>query len=487
MARPRAVDQGNGYSGRFERRPEFLFNSVVRQVIDANVREHKVKDLMVARVEDVFSGNNEAFLVFGKPNAAMVVPKADGSGYQKFAAYSVWRQDANIEDVTRNSGSFVQSGIWLRFLDLPEHAHQRLRDGMEKYKGRKYRTCVNGNMHVLQHAGFASGDKPLTKITWPYQLMRTLINNGLTFEGKPIRFEVVRTTRLTMEGYTRGIIFAELSTPWRHFKKRPLGAKVAHVLGAPVRMLHRNTPKSTAIAAEVAPALPSDVPYVDDLRVRVTQASAPGQVLRQVWGPHALFEATVERVNVDDYLPRALRPFPQANPSLVTRIKKAVLFSKPVIWLMRLMMGAVNLVEIGVFSESDVYDMLRTHSDASPNIYNTVIVRMPPAEPGRAPVTRFIISRITVKSKLIDWVLSKHVLMSGYLWAPKSASEEPDRSKPFVVWAGESWKTADGKLKARGNSGTYQPTDAEDDAMVAFTQAVLPHLVVEKAPMPGKE
>jgi len=221
------VDYETGYAKRFEYRPEFLFDNVVDRVVDANVQEHEIHGYRVARVEDVFSSNNETFLVFGKPNTTLVTPKADGTGYQKFAAYSIWRQESDIQVITRDSGSIVQSGIWLRFLDLTPHAEDLLREGMETFAGHKFRTCVNANMHVMEFAGFTSGEKPLSKITFPYQLIRTLLNNGLELEGKPVRFEVVRTTRLSMEGYTRRIIGAEIMAPCRHFKKSSVGIATA--------------------------------------------------------------------------------------------------------------------------------------------------------------------------------------------------------------------------------------------------------------------
>ncbi len=471
------------YAARFERRPEYLFDTIVKDVVDANVREYKVNDLNVARIEDVFPGKNETFFVFGKPNTALVVPMPNGLGYQKFAAYSFWRQKASIEHVTRQGGSYVQSGIWLRFVDVPFAALEALYVAMKKFEGQKFPTCVRGNMMVMDAAGFTSGSKKLTSITWPYQLMRTLLANGLSFQGNPIHFEVVRTTRLSMEGYTRSIIYAEATTPWRHFKNNRVGAIADNVIEFPIRRI-RGKKQERAGNAEVAPALNPNVSYHGGLRVRVTMDSKPGQSLRQMWGPHALFDTLVERVNVDHYLKRPLRPFPVENPTFGTRVKKTLLFSKPVIFLMREVIGASNLVEIGVCNERDVYDMLRTHSSKSPNIYNAVVVRMPNVDPDFPPITRFIFSRVTVRSKLIDWVLSKHVLMSGYLWSPKTDDESPNKKKPYVVWAGEFWKTSEGEIHLRGNSGTYRPTHDEDLSMTIMMQAILPHLPIVKAEMP---
>lgn len=481
MARQKVlpVHEGNGYASRFERRPEFLFGYVIPSVIDARVRERAVQELRVFKIDHVFTGMDEIFLGFGKPNTYLTVPDGKG-GYQKFAGKSLRRAPSTIED-TRG---WVQSGILVRFKNLPPHAAERLRAAMERHNGKKYWTCVNANLRVMEDAGFAAGDKKLSRIYFPYQLMRALLNNALTFEGKPVECEVIRTTPLSVERYTRSIIWAEVTTFWRHFKKTRVGGVVSTVLSWPGRLFAKLFGSKTQsapppVTVEVAPALPSDVPYHEDLLVRASQASVTGRIFRRIWGPHALFEAQQSRVNVDQYLKRALTPFPQKRPGWLTRLKKRVLFSRPVIWMIRRLL-APRFVEIGIHDERDIYDMLRTHSDSAPNIYNMVITRKPPEVPGGNPITRMILARITVGSKIVDWILSKHVLMSGYLATETGAEEYP-------VWAGESWKTPQGRLKMRGNSGTYRPEDEDTNGAVAFTQEVFPHLPVEKEEMTALE
>ena len=469
------------YAQRFEYRPEFLFNMVINRVIDANVPERIVQSLRVARIEDVFATPTETFLVFGKPNTALVIHKADETGYEKFSAYSLWRRPSDIQDVTRRFGSLVQSGIWLRFINLPAAAKERLRAGMQKFQGKKFRTCVNGNMKVMDFAGFTSGEKKLSTITWPYQLMSTLLRSGLCFEGTPVQFDVIRTSRLSMEDYARAIIFAEMTTPWRHYQKTQIATQAGRMIASLIPLPGQSAAEP-ALPYEVAPAQPSDREYLNDIHVRVTSDSAPGKVLRQVFGPHALFEISVDRVNVDDFFTGALKPFPQTNPTLLTRVKKWLLFSRPVVGFLRWMMGASNFHEIGEHSERDIYDMLRTHSATSPNKYNIVMIRMPVFALAKNPTTRFIISRINVRTEFVDWVLAKHVLMSGYLWAPSGHAEAPDKTEPYVVWAGECWKTIDGEIVLLGNSGTYQPKEEHDNSATNMVRAVLPHLTIQKSP-----
>ncbi len=453
-----AAATADGFCRRFERRPEFrLFGNLVPEVVDAStVRTRTVDDLKVFRIADVFAASDEIFIGFGKPNTYLVVP--DGkAGYQKFAGKSLKRAPSVVQD-TRG---FVQSGILIRLKNLPAQAAQRIREGMQAYDGQKFWTCVNACMHVMEHAGFTSGSKPLSKRVWPYSLLASLLRDGLQFEGKDVEFEVIRTTDEPLQRYAWQIISAELSTFTRHAdralqgkaKKSRFFAGTYKIVHAPGRLLDSMRKRKLRMVGPVAPALPEQQ-YCADIRVRVSRSSGLGTLLRQLWGAHTLFESQQDRVKLADFLPSLLKPFPQPNPSMATRAKKMVLFSRPVIWLIRRVL-AKGYFAIGAKSERDIYDMLRTDSEKSPNKYNLVITR-----------SRIIISRINVGVKLIDWILSKHVLISGY--------------DPQVAFAGELWKDANGVIHINRNSGTYQPSEEMLDEALAFMRAVFPHLTFVK-------
>lgn len=457
-----------GFAHHFERRPEFLFGSHVDEVVDASsIRERTIQDLRVFRISDLFAGKNEIFLGFGLPNVYLTVPDGKG-GYEKFAAKSLKRAPSVVED-TRN---FVQSGIMLRLLNLPDHAAEKLRAAMRLHHGKKYMTCVNANLRVLEDAGFTSGQRKLSSIYMPYALLSYLLSNGLAFEGKSVQLEVVRTTQANMESYARQIIAAELMTFCRHgermleakSQKSKLWSAARAAVTAPFKLIgvvgglvgFKSTP--AVISREVAPALPASVDYEHDFRVKLSVPSSAGTILRQFWGAHALFTGEQTRVNPLDYLKARLQPFPQKNPNFVTRVKKRVLFSKFVIKLIHKVL-APAYADLGLKSERDVYDMLRTDSAKKSNKYNLVIT-----------VKKIIVARTTVGVKIIDWVLSKHVLASGY---------DPD-----VLFAGEVWKDCDGVIHINGNSGTYQPTDEEVLAAGRYMQAAFPHLRVVVDLMP---
>lgn len=457
-----ALKTDAGFAHHFERRPEFLFGSHVDQVVDASsIRERTIQDLRVFRISDLFAGKSEIFLGFGLPNVYLTVPDGMG-GYEKFAAKSLKRAPSVVED-TRN---FVQSGIMLRFIGLPDHAAEKLRAAMRVHHGKKYMTCVNANLRVLEDAGFSSGKRKLSSLYMPYALLSYLLINGLEFEGKAVELEVVRTTQANMESYARQIIAAELLTFCRH-GERMLEAKAQKskvwkaaraVVTSPFKLvaavggLVGIKAAAPVISREVAPALPATAEYHRDFTVKLSVPSSTGAVLRQFWGAHALFTGEQKRVNPLDYLSERLQPFPQKNPGLVTRLKKRVLFSKFVIKLIHKIL-APSYADLGLKSERDVYDMLRTDSVKKSNKYNLVIT-----------VKKIIVARTTVGVKLIDWILSKHVLASGY---------DPD-----VLFAGEVWKDTDGVIHINGNSGTYQPSDEDVLAVGRYMQAAFPHLRV---------
>jgi hypothetical protein len=469
-----SVGTADGYAKHFERRPENdLMGGLIPEVIDATtVRENAVADLMVFKISDVFSGGDEIFIGFGRPNAYLVCPDGKG-GYQKFAGKSLKRAPSVIE-ATRN---FAQSGLLIRLKGLPPEAAERLREAMQHFHGNKYWTCVNACMRVMERAGFKSGSRPLHKRYWPYSLFTSLVNDGLTFDGKPIEYDVIRTTPDRIERYALRIIGAEVTTFCRHSQrnmeaKAKAGSKFSKfmlgVTGLPARLVGGGGKrKANRNTAPVAPALPDDVEYLREIDMKVSSASTAGAIMRLFWGAHNLFEGSQTRVDVEKFQPTPLKPFPQAKPNLATRAKKAVLFSRPVIWLMRKILVPRYVAVQGLRSEQDVYNMLRTHSEQQPNKYNLVVLKQ--RMPDGKIITTIILARITSGAKLLDWILSKHVLMAAY--------------SAYTFFAGEIWKDEQGVVHYNRNSGTFQPSAEQAEAMGGFFQEVFPHLQVVNEPI----
>lgn len=453
-----AAPDHNGFSRRFETRPEFeLWGSLVPAVVNASgIRERLVDDLKVFRIADVFAGGEEIFIGFGLPNAYLVTPDGKG-GYQKFAGKSLKRAPSRIED-TRG---WVQSGILIRFKNLPPEAAEKLRAAMVKHNNIKFWTCVNAILNVMESAGFTHVDgKPLSDRYMPYALMHHFMHGGIQFQGKTVEFDVVRTTSESLQRFATQVVKAEAMTFCRHADRAFAGkAKGNKALGylykgvhAPFGWFKGKSAKRPLSPEPVAPAMPKGVDYATDLNIRVAQTSMLVAFLRQFWGPHALFEATQTRVRPADYLPGVLKEFPQPKPSFVTRVKKRVLFSKTVIAGIRRLMAA-DYITLGNRSESDINDMVRTDSAKVRNRYNIVITD-----------DAIILARINVKAKIVDWILSKHVLISGY--------------NPFVRFAGECWKDEHGVWHLNRESGTYQPSLEQLRQALAYIRAVFPHWTV---------
>lgn len=467
-----AACEQHGFTRRFEYRPDFrLGTELVDDVIDAStIRERKLDDLMVVKISDVFATASESFLGFGLPNEYLVTPDGNG-GYQKFAVKSLRRAPAAVVD-TRD---WVQSGVWIRFKNLPAEAHEGLREAMKFYEGWKFWTCANGCMHVLERAGFASGSgsKLLTDLYMPYACFAYIIDNGLTYNGQKVEFDVIKTTPVELYNFSWQIQKATALTFCRHAnrnldtaaKKNKFIATVRNVVTAPARLFSRKTAKPKK-ETRVAPSLPQGVEYARDIRVRVSKPTFVGSILRLMWGSHALFEAQQTRVDPNDYFTDVLEPFPR-TPSFQSKLKKWVLFRPIVIATIRHFL-APSFVDIGERSEVQIYDMMRTSTPEKPEKYNLVVTSHGLDKRGQpAGNPRIILSRLNVGGKIADWLLSKHVLMSGY--------------DDFTVYAAEAWKELDGSIHVNLNSGTYQPTKKQREEAHAFLQAVFPHwrIVIE--------
>lgn len=439
-----------GYASRFERRPEFLFGQLVQEVVNASrIKQRPIKDLKVVEIADVFQGADEVFIGFGKPNAYLVCPDPAG-GYQKFYGKSLKRAPSIIQPTK----GIVQSGILIRLNGLPCEAIPRIQKAMVKHHGTKFWTCVNAIMCILNDAGFASGTTSLTKRYMPFNQLGALLKDGLTYDGQPVETEVIRTTPANVENFSFQIKMSEYLTMCRHAQR---SSKTLNWLSDSLTSFKRGFAKNVLGVTRQkkpdyieAPALPDGVDYKDDISISLSKASKTGIILRMLWGAHTLFQARQSRVNIDHYLPDVLPPFPQEKPSLLTRIKKRVLISEPVVWLIRQIL-APGFVKVGEKSEQEIYDMLVTHSDVLPMKYNIVMTSKTTT-----------IAQTSVAVKVIDWLLSKHVIVSGY--------SHDDR------FAGEVWKDIDGIIHLNPNSCTFQPSMEQLIQAGHYMKAIFPNV-----------
>jgi len=425
-------------------RVETLYGRPVRVLdVSAYVQERRAKsqpDLKVFSLEQVFA-RPKAFLGFGLPNVYLSIPRADG-GVEKIDAKSLKRADTKVVDTKGR----VQSGLLVVLKDLDAAALQRMHDVALTHEGGREVTCVHANCLAMEDMGFTAGGKSLSEYYFPSPLLKAILERGLMLDGKPVAFDLVRTSPMDLETFRKTIDTAVKTTPWRHLQRAVPG--LAGGQGAARE--ETGAPVESAVVR-----YPAGAPESADLVMSVSRPSGFGMIFRRAWGPHLLHRVEQSRVSADAFLPERLKPFPQANPSLATRLKKRVLFSRPVVsFLRRHLAGGFETFEGQ--TDGRLFDMIRTHSDAAPNKYNLVI------EGSAISVMKIDgAGRVgRTMAKLADWVLSKHVLMSGY-------SED-------VRFAGEVWKGEDGRIYVSNNSGTYQPTGAQLEKAVEYLRAIFP-------------
>ena len=110
---------------------------------------------------------------------------------------------------------------------------------------------------------------------------------------------------------------------------------------------------------------------------------------------------------------------------------------------------------------------MRTHSEGQSNKYNLVVLKE--KDQAGNNITTVILARITGGAKLLDWILSKHVLMAAYSLR--------------TYFAGEIWKDEKGVIHFNRNSGTFQPTAEQAEEMELFFKDAFPHLQVVNDPI----
>ncbi len=439
------------------------------RILDASayVKERAAKSdpsLQVFHLSDIFA-EGVPFLGFGMPNVYLGIPKSADvePEYVKFAAKSLKRGDSVVQD-TRN---VAQSGILLVFKELPEQAREELFAAAKLHEGTRQWTCVNANCRVMSEAGFTSGGESLEQYYFPVRLLKDLLQHGLEWRGQKIEFDVIRTKPDFLEDVRLKIDNAVWSTLCRHAERAcaPRMEKMAsqpfllrikngvsNVFGVFYPAQLRFPKESEQLESKVVRLTVEDESKLSRIDLAVSEPSRFGTLLRLLWGPHSLFEAKLPAGIIDKYLPNKLKAFPQEKPDTITKIKKNFLFSKPVVKLIRSQLSA-SYSRFNSMSEKDLFDMLRTHTDEFPNKYNIV-----------ATGDRLILMKIGIQMKQVDWLLSKHVLMSDY-------------SKD-VRFAGEILKEADGTLSISNNSGTYQPSFNQLDSFLGLLKELFPNISI---------
>jgi hypothetical protein len=426
--------------------PETLFSSSPQLVVDAShVAEVQHQGVSLVPVAEIFSNPNATFLGFGTPNVFLSLPRAKTDdrepGWDKFAAFMYWRQRAYVTDTKGR----VQGGVFVELRNLPPETVEDLRNAMGSMVGRRTVSCANATGRVLKTAGFTCNGRSLATKLRPMTLAKAIWDGGLECNGKPVELRVIRTSAVTVSDHFVGVLKKESTSFFRVIKKAiKTSAKKAT---AKVPIL-----EPRALAA-MTPRIHAEIGY---LELRVGRPTKFAALLRLKWGGHPIFEAKLDCAVVDvngpDF-PELQAPL-QAYPGqldAVAKLKRYVLFSKPVIKVIRYQM-AVQMDSLGRLPGPTMVDMFQAGTDDKPFLYNVVIT-------GTSARMCRLENRTQKDVHKANWVLAKHVLLSGY---------DPD-----VRYAGEIWvhDSPGGRvLRINNNSGTYKPSTAQAEAATRFLQ-----------------
>jgi hypothetical protein len=400
-------------------------------VIDASEVPTAVDDgsgLTLFPIDAIFGDRRAVFIGFGRPNVFMTLPRSEhderGSGWDKFAAFMFYRQKSYVADTKGR----VQAGILFELRGLPDDAVAALRYHMQLISGHRNPSCANATGRVLTAADFTCGGHSLAHILRPSRLAARIWRHGLEYEGLPVDIRIVQAGD-SVSDHFRSIWDREATSPGRTVRK--------------VYQRHAEHVPAPVFGEQPQLQLVSD--RWDDtelMPVGISRPSLLGAHLGFIFGERPVFE-TMPLISIDEVaLATPLKHFP-GKLDRITKLKKYVLFSKPVIRLLR--RHVVAAMEYHDAPRRAVVDMLRLspgidHETAF--IYNIVMT-------GRYVRITRLENRNGRDHKFINWILAKHVFVSGY---------DPDVRFPAEVWC---FMEGDERVVALNrNSGTYKP-DAE--------------------------
>lgn len=418
-----------GLTGTVRVSPQILGKRGSRLVFDASSVPTKVDpatQLTLFGIESVFTDDNAVFLGFGKPNTFLVVPRSatseKGPGWDKFAAFMFWRKKSFVA----NTKGRVQAGILFELRDLPTETIEQLRIEMQKQSNKRGPSCAHANAHVLDRAGFTSGGRRLIHTYRPSKLAGVIWSNGLELNGKPVDLRVVQTGERVSDHFL---------SVWR---------KEVTSVGRSVAKKFNKEDHTPAPLVESSPQADlSDAKWQGEnkMAVGISRPSSLGAHLSFVLGEHIIYHTWPKEKLDAPELDSPLQSFP-GKLNAVTKLKKYILFSRPSIWFIRRHLEATT-ERYEELPSGVIVDMLRiseTSDHETAFKYNLVMtsdeIRITPLE-----------NRNKRDINRLNWILSKHVLVSGY--------------HPDVRYACEIWRCLDDNgesvIYMNSDSGTYKP------------------------------
>ncbi|WP_028776250.1 hypothetical protein [Shimazuella kribbensis] len=399
--------------------------------------------LLFCSVDSVFRNPNSVFIGFGIPNVFTMVPGGEGK-WDKYTAFMFYRQRSYVaSDMER-----MQVGVYFELCDLDPKAIAAIRREMENQKGRRTASCANANAQVLTAAGFTSGGKSLQHVYRPSHLSALLWKNGLEYEGKKVSIRILYAGRGIGDHFL-SVWRKEFTSLCRSVKKKFI--RHAHSTG-------------TAPQFEVRELVGMSVERWENSKefaaVGISRPSWFGVWLGFLLGQRPIFNTEtgvpIEALELQDALPEF-----GGKLDRVGKLKKKLFSRRTVRFIRRHLIHSVDQYED--VPRQAIVEMLRrsdgpSHEEAF--LYNIVVT-------GSGIHIARLENRNGRDRKIINWIMAKHVLISGY---------DED-----VRFAGEIWCCkVDGEfvIFLNRNSGTYKPTEDRLIAMADYLSKVFRAKVV---------
>ena len=405
---------------------------VVTSVIDERTK------LPFCPVESVFK-STAVFLGFGTPNVFLMVPEPTENGWRKFTAFMFYRQASYV--ALRMDR--MQVGIYFELLGLPTEASDALRREMEAQKGRRTASCANANARILAAAGFTSGGRSVAQIYRPSHLAAQLWEHGLEYKDVPIDIRVIQAGHEVSDHFI-GVWRKEFTSLCRTVKKKWFPGK--HASGSAPRFeAVERAGMSTERWRE----------STDSVTVGISRPTWLGVWFGFVLGQRPIFSLRLGPSVNKPELSTSLKRFP-GKLDRVTKFKKYILFSGPVVRCMRGRL--VKSVDEHRVPRRAVVEMLRRSPSASREgafVYNVVLT-----------ATAIHMARLENRNgrdrRIVNWILAKHLVVGGY---------DAD-----VRFAGEAWcfeENGNIVVILTGDSGTFKPSNKQLSAAARLISKLL--------------
>ncbi len=408
--------------------PQVLGHQGPRLVVDDSHIDKEFDDntgLWICPLDRVFTRPDNPVIVFGTPNTALILPNETYTSWDRFAAFMFWRQESFVTDTKGR----VQAGVFFELSNAPAEAVSALREAVNSLVGTRKASCAHSVALALHRGGFTSGGKSLRWIYRPSRLASTLWRNGLEYNGVTVELRIIQTHKSVPDHFV---------SVWR--REANSGPRL-------VQKYYADTPHGKAPVFEAASETieMSDELWATDgprANLGVSIPSGIGVNLGYVFGEQPEFVVQLPRYIDNSRLQEPLKAFP-GKLDRVTKLKRYVLFSPPVIWFMR-----KHLVASTEWIEGVPVRALTAMLHRSPGpdrqvafTYNFVLT-----------TTEIRLKRLLNNNgrdqKVIAWLLAKHVLLSGW--------------RKNVVLAGEIWGFLEDDaivICLSGDSGTYKPNN----------------------------